>query len=174
MSTKILIPTTLAIILVAGPGLAQHGGMHEHNPARGGSDSHMDMGGMHGDQMMNHMNMVMDQMGEMMQEMHGNQAEMAGHMDNMAGLDHRDMHVDMMQTMSSDMGQMMTAMQSMFEHMQGYMNDEAIQGDATTMGHMNEMMKHLDGMMQAGHGMTSEMVDMNRPEGAPEHDGHQN
>lgn len=173
MNKRTLSTMTIAIILAAAPVRAQHGGMHEHDPAEGGAGHHMDMGGMNGDQMMNHMNEVMDQMGEMMMEMHSNHAEIAGHLGDIAGHDHQDMHADMMHDMSGELGQMMTAMQSMFEHMQGYMDGEAGQGDAATMGHMNEMMENLERMMQAGNGMMSTMTDMNGPDNVAGHETHQ-
>lgn len=161
------------LLFAVSPVLAQHSGMHDHDGPQSGMGGHMEMGEMHGGEMMNHMNMVMDQMSEMMQEMHGIHGEMSGHMNDQNMSATQSMHMEMMQEMSGDMESMMTTMQSMFEHMQGYMNNDAMLGDDATREHMNDLMENLETMMGSGHTMMSAMVDMNRRPETAHGDNHQ-
>lgn len=162
------LPLSAILLLFAvSPVLAQHGGMHD----QGG---HMDMGEMHGGEMMNHMNTMMEQMTEMMQEMHGIHGDVSGHMNEQGMSDAQGMHMEMMQDMSGDMGSMMTSMQSMFERMQGYMNSDAMAGDDAMGEHMNTMMENLDTMMGSGHTMMSTMMKMTPRPDEGHDDNHQN
>ena len=154
--------STLFLLFAVSPVLAQHGGMQDHDGPQSGMGGHMEMGEMHGGEMMNHMNMVMEQMSEMMQEMHGTHGEMSSHLSEQGMSDAQGMHREMMQEISGDMGSMMATMQSMLEHMQRYMYSDTMIGDEATREHMNSLMENLDTMMGSGHTMLSAMVNMNR------------
>ncbi len=164
MFTKTLTCLTIGLFLAAGPVLAQHGGMHEHQHAQNGPGEAMDMAGMHGEQM-GHMSVMMDQMNEMMQQMHGDRAAMLGQ-------DHQGLHDEMMQGISQDMDRMLQAMESMFGHLRNTMDDESVRGDAAAMERMNQMADHLDRMMQAGRGMMATMAPAEHPADASGHDAH--
>jgi len=153
MNEKKLAALAFCALLAAAPAMAQHGDMHDHGSGHGGAGGHMEMSGMHGEQMMDHMSSVLDQMSDMMQQMQAAGAELPAH-------DHQDLHAGVMHEMSGDMSRMMQAMDSMLQHLRTYAGDESVRNDPAAVESMNGMVEHLDRMLQAGRGM---MALMNGP-----------
>jgi len=172
MNKKTLSTMIATAVLIAGPALAQHGGMGDHGENQG------DMHGGHMMEdhsgMMEHMDTMMDHMSEMMQQMHEfhDQVGMEGH--GHAGEMGEGPMFAWMQDMEGGMEGLMPQMESMMKSMHEYLSS----GDSSIGDHhveMQNVMTNMDQMVESCRNLMTAMHAIRGETGQPaggEHEGH--
>ncbi len=146
------VRSLLAIVILAAPVWAQHGGDdggHMDNDGHGTSNMMDHMGQMHSGEMMEQMSMMMDHMTQMVEEMHGFHEQIASSWSEEMMMD-GDHSMPAMMEISEEMQSMEPHMEQMLEHLQGWI-DQVPEHDMNDMSDpMNELISHMNAMIEAG------------------------